>query len=111
MNDVLTVRVADTDTFVGFRSTHQRAVRVIFLDQTRYIKRLLVKYGFEDAHTVQFPAPLNVRLSLHMDHDASTTLPITFPYKSLLGSTTSPLLGTRLDISFAIANAARFAHH
>jgi hypothetical protein len=74
------------------------------------VERLLTKYGYEDAHPVQVPADPNTRLSLHMDHDPADVSPSTFPFKSLLGSTAFPALGTRPDIAYAINNVASFAH-
>jgi hypothetical protein len=112
MNDVFQVRVDEPDTFVGLRITRNRALHSIFLDQTRYVERLLAKFGYTDIHPVQVPADPTARLSLYMDHDKQPGIApdTTFLFRALLGSTAFPVLGTRPDIAFAISNVARFAH-
>jgi hypothetical protein len=109
MNDVFKVRIDEPDTFVGLRITRNRIQCSIFIDQTRYVERLLTKYGYFDAHLAQVPADPNLKLSLYMDHDP-VDAPTTFPYKELLGSVAFSALGTRLDIAFAVNNCARFSH-
>jgi muramidase (phage lysozyme) len=110
MDDVFKVRIDEPDTFVGLRITRNCHLRSIFLDQTRYVERLLNKYGYTDAHPAQIPADPNVRLSLHMDTDTVTETASNFPYKNLLGSTTFAALETRPDIAFAISSVSRFSH-
>jgi hypothetical protein len=112
MDDVFQVRIDKPDTFVGLRITRNRAMRTIFLDQIRYVERLLTKYGYADVHPVQVPADPTARLFLYMDHDKLPgTIPDSnFPFRALLGSTAFPALGTRPDIAFAVNNVARFAH-
>jgi hypothetical protein len=112
MNDVFHVRIDEPDTFVGLRITRNRALCTIFLDQTRYVERLLTKYGYIDAHPIHIPADPIARLSLYMNHDKLPgTIPdSTFPFRTLLGITAFPVLGTRPDIAFAVSNVARFAH-
>jgi hypothetical protein len=110
MDDVFKVRVDEPDTFVGLRITRNQALRSIFLDQIRYVERLLTKYGYTDVHPARVPTDPNVRLSLHMDHDTLAASQQCFPYKNLLGSTAFAALGTRPDIAFAISNVARFSH-
>jgi hypothetical protein len=67
MNDVFHIRIDEPDTFVGLHITRNRISRSIFLDQTRYVERLLAKYGYSDIHPVQIPTDSTARLSLHMD--------------------------------------------
>jgi hypothetical protein len=110
MDDVFKVRVDEPDTFVGLRISRNRAQRSIFIDQTRYVERLLSKYGYSEAHPVQVPADPNLRLSLYMDHDPIDAQTSIFPYKELLGSVAFSALGTRPDIAFAVSNCARFSH-
>ena len=110
MDDVFKVRIDEPDTFVGLCITRNRALRSIFLDQTRYIERLLFKYRYSDIHPARIPANPNVRLSLHMDHDSAVAPSQGFPYKNLLGSVAFAALGTRPDIAFTTSNVARFSH-
>jgi hypothetical protein len=110
MDDAFRVRIDEPDTFVGLRISRNRPQRSLFLDQTRYIERILHKFGYSDVHSVQVPADPNLRLSLYMDHDPSDAPSSTFPYKELLGSVAFSALGTRPDIAFAVSNCARFSY-
>jgi hypothetical protein len=50
MDDIFKIRVDNPDTFVGLRISCNRTLKSIFLDQTRYVERLLAKFNYEDAH-------------------------------------------------------------
>ena len=110
MDDIFKVRIDEPDTFVGLHITCNRALRSIFLDQTHYVERLLLKYRYSDIHPARVPADPDVHLSLHMDHDSVAASPQCFPYKNLLGSVAFAALGTRPDIAFAISNVVCFSH-
>jgi hypothetical protein len=110
MDVVFKVRINKSDTFVDLHITRNQALCSIFLDQTRYVERLLIKYGYIDAHSVKVPANFNVRLSLNMDHNTLAATQQSFLYKNLLGSIPFVALDTHPDIAFTINNATRFAH-
>ena len=96
MNNVFQVCIDEPDTFVGLHITRNQAQRTLFLNQTRYVERLLDKYGYVDVHHVQLAANPTAHLSLYMDHDKLLDVApeSIFPFRALLGNTAFPTLGT-----------------
>jgi hypothetical protein len=75
------------------------------LDQTEYIKRLLVKYGMSECKPVSTPLPVNCKLEKSnkkcLDDDV-------YRYRQLLGSLMYLSVCTRPDISYACSQLSMF---
>jgi len=70
----------------------------IFISQTKYLKQILKKYGMEDSKPIC--TPMVTRCSLSSNDESPV-------YKSMIESLLY-LLGTRLDIKYAVGIVRRF---
>ncbi|KAK6136956.1 hypothetical protein DH2020_029301 [Rehmannia glutinosa] len=78
----------------------------IFLNQTKYLKDLLVKTQFDSCKPTSTPMVVNLKQAL----GDSATLADSSTYRSTLGSLQYLIL-TRPDISFVVNKLSHFLHH
>ena len=84
----ITTRLAEV--YVGIHITHDRDLKLIHLDQRRYLERLLKKFSHDNCHPVTAPADQN---SVGQLTFANTDEPIPlFPYRECIGSLQFALL-------------------
>ena len=80
--------------------------RDIHLDQINYLKKVLVRFGFENAKS--HPTPLPTGWSPTENTGKATKEEIS-EYQCLIGSLLYLMIGTRPDISFAVTSLSWFA--
>jgi transposase InsO family protein len=92
------------DLYVGMHIKRDYGRRMIYVDQSLYLQRLLKKFDLDGCVPVSTPADPNVRFD-------RTTQPIEnppFSYMSAVGSLMFAQTLSRLDISFAVNTVAQF---
>lgn len=89
---------------VGLEVTGDRAKGTMKLSQSRYIERIVERFGMMNSHAVRMPMDPNVGL-LKTPEDVQYDLPL---YSSIVGSVMYAALGTRPDIVFAVQNLSQF---
>ena len=99
------ITVGDADVYVGIHITRDVAARWIYIDQQRFTETIIVKYGFQDAHTVSTPCDPHVPLS--HSHAGYIDIPIPhFPYQEIVGSLLYLATHSRPDIAHAVSVVA-----
>lgn len=101
----VTTRLADV--YIGLRISRDRFQRTLYVDQSRYIKTLLAKYGYTDVNPVSTPADSNVHLQRPLPDD-DQPVP-NFPYQNIVGSLLHVMVYTRPDIAHAVTTVAQYS--
>jgi hypothetical protein len=100
---------------MGITITRDRAKRLVSISQTALIDRIIQQFGQADADPISTPMDPSVAKSL--THPSPTDPPLSssdsydlarIPYRSLVGSLMYLAVGTRPDISFAVARLCQF---
>lgn len=91
--------------FLGLRVTRDRAMRVIEIDQQEYIQGVLERFRMSSCKPAPTPLPAGAILE---QSEASATDAFRRQYQSLIGSLLYAMLGTRPDISFAVARLSKY---
>ena len=98
--------------FLGINMQRDRPNRQIFISQEHTVLNMLEKYGMEESKPVLTPADPNARLSAQMtppsEGEESTDVSM-FPYSAAVGSLSYLAGATRLDISFAVGQVAKYS--
>ncbi|KAJ2945210.1 hypothetical protein O0L34_g9279 [Tuta absoluta] len=79
----------------------------ISLDQTKYIEKVIEKFGMTDAIPVSTPMEPGMKLTIPDKDDEKPDL----PYQQLIGSLMYIAIGTRPDISYAVSYLSQFNGH
>jgi hypothetical protein len=100
---------------VGIAISRNRADRTISISQTALIDRIIQQFGQADADPISTPMDPSVAQSLTRPSPSDAPLSDTatyelarLPYRSLIGSLMYLAIGTRPDISFAVARLCQF---
>ena len=108
------VNLGEATQYLGMHIERDRNARTIFLNQTRYINKVLGNFGMRDCKGI----------STHME---AAPLPPCLPnideavnrveYQSKVGNIMNAMLGTPLDLAYAVSALSKFnscpitAHH
>jgi hypothetical protein len=95
------------EVYVGLHIRRDQENRRLMLDQENYIRRVLVKYGFNEAKALTVLADPNARLDYSSGVDGKSAS--TYPYKEIIGSLFFAALGSRPDITYAVSFASKIS--
>ena len=100
--------LGELDYFLGIRVTRDRKHRILELDQSKYIRDVLIRFQMIDVTPAFTPLAAGTQLikSSHPVEDNDQAF-IT-QYQSLVGSLMYAMLGTRPDLSFAVTKLSQF---
>ena len=100
---------------IGIAKSRNRADRTISISQTALIDRVVQQFGQSEADPISTPMDPSVARSLTRPSSSDPPLSATdtselarLPYRSLVGSLMYLAVGTRPDISFAVARLCQF---
>ncbi len=97
----------DIHLFVGLQISRDRPNKRISLTQSRYIDKILERFGMEKSNPVHTPVDTNIPLiPTRSDFDSVTMIDI--PYAAAIGSLMYAAIATRPDISFAVQTLSQF---
>jgi len=95
-------------SFLGLEIRRNRSLRTLHLSQQRYIDTILTRHGMSTASTINTPADAHVRLVKSSPEQQAD--PINQQrYQSAVGSLMYAMIGTRLDIAFAVPSVSQFS--
>lgn len=93
----------NTGTFLGMKINRDEEKHVLKLDQSKYIKDLLVRLDMYDCKPCK--TPLEVNFKIVTDHKSTRT---NKPYREAVGCLMYMMTHTRPDISFAVNILSRY---
>lgn len=93
----------NTGTFLGMKINRDEEKHVLKLDQSKYIKDLLVRLDMYDCKPCK--TPLEVNFKIVTDHKSTRT---NKPYREAVGCLMYLMTHTRPDISFAVNILSRY---
>lgn len=102
LNEHFEIKTAIANHYLGFE-VNQRPDGAIHLSQAAYVRKVLNRFGMQDANAVSTPADGNQHLSLNEGEKVAS-----FPYREAVGSLMYLNIGTRPDIAFAVSLVSRF---
>jgi hypothetical protein len=88
---------------LGLEIERDRSKKIIRINQRKYIKDMLVKFGMEDAKGTKLPMSPGLKLEVK-----GTNPDERYPYRELIGSLMYTATLTRPDIAFSIGYLSRF---
>ena len=103
------ITVGDASYFIGLEINRDRSKRTMLINQCKYIRKILDKYGMNDVKPKCVPADPHVTL---LPADEGDTKECNVPYRESVGSLTFLAMVSRPDIAFAVNALSRFlANH
>lgn len=99
------ITVSPLDTFLGVQ-IKRHADGSLFINQSRYIEKLIKRFRLEEAHDVAIPADQHQDLSLWAPNDGEV---VHVPYKEAVGSLLFLTTVSRPDIAFAVNAVSQHA--
>ena len=96
---------------LGLVIDYDQEARILGLYQTHYIEESLEQYGITDGQT--HPTPLGSGIKLSKEDSPQTDdekeAMLDYPYQNLIGTLMYAMLGTHLDIAFAVGALSKFS--
>ena len=100
--------LGELSTFLVLEIQRNRSNRTLFLSQKTYIQKIIDNMGMEDCNPTTTPGDQQIRLE-----KSSSTFEATaadrLRYQSAVGSLMNAMLGSRPDISYAVAKVRQFS--
>jgi hypothetical protein len=95
--------LGDLSQFLGMHITRDRSARTISMDQSKYLRDILAKYGMTDSKPSSLPMDPGFLAGLAHMPSPSLTGVAKDVYPSLLGSLLYAAVSTRTDVSTALS--------
>lgn len=90
---------------LGINVTRDRVKGILKLDQSEYIRKLLVRFGMENCKAVSTPMEVNCKL---LKNEESSLQDDVYNYRQLLGCLMYLSVCTRPDLSYACSQLSQF---
>ena len=90
--------------FLTMEITHDRVTRMITIDQSQYIVKILEHFKLGNSHPVSTPMKANIKLPKLETPEVDQHL-----YQLMLGSLMYAVTGTRPDIMFTVHHLSQFS--
>ena len=100
--------LGEIKSYLGIRITRDRQNKHLTINQSGYVKDVLVLFGMADANPHHTPLPAGADLHL-VKYDSQASAMDIKNYQSLIGSLLYVQIGTCPDISFAVSRLAQYA--
>ena len=100
--------LGEIESYLGIRITRDRQNKRLTINQSGYVKDVLVLFGMADANPHHTPLPAGADLHL-VKYDSQASAMDIKNYQSLIGSLLYVQIGTCPDISFAVSRLAQYA--
>ena len=105
MEDRFEITQSSADLYVGLHIHQSVDRRTIYVNQSIYLHRILLRFGFADCHIISTPADPNLQL----DDTSDPPDAVAFGYSAAVGCLIFAQTLTRPDISFAVSRVAQFS--
>jgi hypothetical protein len=100
--------LGEIQSYLGVNITRDRANRTMEINQSDYIRDVVERFGMLDSNPVYTPLPSGAEAHLIKYDDQASTSEIK-KYQQIIGSLLYAQIGSRPDISFAVARLSQFA--
>ena len=100
--------LGEIQSYLGVDITRDHPNKTLEINQTAYIQQVVERFGMRDANPVYTPLPAGAEAHLVKSDDQASTSDIR-KYQQLIGSLLYAQIGSRPDISFAVARLSQFA--
>lgn len=97
-------KLSDQYNFLGIRIERDIKNKIITIDQTLAIEKIVKRFNVENCRNFKTPIEKNLNLKRNLDELLKTKL----PYKELLGSLMYIMMGSRPDICFSVSYFSKF---
>ena len=104
MEKHFTITRSEADLYVGMHIRRDRSKRLLYIDQSLYLRRLLARFEMENCAPVSTPADPNVKF----DHSFEPLQDPPFEYLSAIGCLMFAQTLSRVDIAYAVNILAHF---
>ena len=94
------VDLGEAKQYLGMHIERNRDARTIYLNQTRYITKILERFGIQDCKGIS--TPMEVASLPPCPTDRAEAIKQT-EYQSKVGNVMYAMLGTRPDLAFAVS--------
>jgi len=98
----------EIDSYLGVNITRDRSVKLLEIDQSRYIREIVNRFRMSDVNPARTPLPSGVETHLVKYEEQASASEIR-AYQQIIGSLLYVQIGTRPDISFAVSRLAQYA--
>lgn len=95
--------------FVGLEINRDSTQKIMWIHQLCYIRKMLEKFGMNDAKDVSTPIENNLTYCKNGLHNGPTEKAIDVPYREALGSLLYISNGTRPDITYPVNKLASYS--
>ena len=108
------VDLGEAEQYLGMHDERDRYARTIYLNQTRYITKILERFGMQDCKRIS--TPMEAVALPPCPTDPVEAINWT-EYQSKVGNVMYDMLGTRPDLAFAVSAPSKYkscpiiAHH
>jgi hypothetical protein len=100
--------LGEIDSYLGVSITHNRSLKLLEIDQSRYIWEIVSHFGMSDSNPACTPLPSGMETHLVRYEEQASASEIK-AYQQVIGSLLYVQIGTRPDISFAVSHLAQYA--
>jgi len=100
--------MGEIQSYLGVDITRDHANCTMDINQTDYIQQVVERFGMRDANPVYTPLPAGMEAHLVKYEDQASTSEIK-KYQQIIGSLLYAQIGSRPDISFAVARLSQYA--
>lgn len=104
------ISVSEPHYFVGIEIERDRHKKTLKVHQTTYIRKIMEKFGMNEANGIAIPVDPHLRLSKKMcpSSEEDKEMVKNKPYRELIGSLQFAVNVTRFDIAFGVNVLSRF---
>ena len=103
--------LGEASSVLGMAITRDRNRRILQPSQTQYLTNKLAEFGMQDCKGISTPMDANQRLQRGGDMlDGEQEAMESLPYRQVVGSLMYAMVGTRLDLAFAVGSLAQRMH-
>ena len=98
--------LGEAKEFLRMRIQRDLKKRMIYLDQTDYLNKVVERFGMSNARGAETPLPIDF---VPRENDGQCTPEFRTTYQSIIGSLLYIMIGTRPDITIAVTKLAQFS--
>ena len=95
---------------LGVQITRDRGNHMIYFSQQKYVENILERFGMEDCKPLAIPLDSNSKLLRDMNPQIPEEIEAmkNVPYQSVVGSLVYAMIGTRVDIAYAVGVISQY---
>jgi hypothetical protein len=99
--------LGEITAYLGMHIVHDQPNKIMYIDQSAYVSKVLEHFGMVDANTHNMPLPAGAEVHL-VKYDGEAADSDIRHFQVLIGCLMYLQIGTRPDISFAVSRLAQY---